>query len=669
MADRPSPRPPFQSWCRGLAGLVIVVALLDLAIGWGLGLDVFVRIRPAYPAMVPGTATCLILGGLGVIFAGLSRLGLLGPACGCAIPVIVLVNYVIPLFDLGRDGMSLGTAAASLLVSAALLARLFGDSGGPLRVAIDTFGLSVVAIPLLGYLFNAEALFANPFYTKMALHTATGFALVFIALLLLDARSGWMAVLTAPHPGGQMLRRLFPVLIVGPVLLTGLALAASRRELLSPDLRAAVLTYLMILLTGSAATYFAHLANMADRRRAASEARRRESEAARQAAELALERAQRIEALGRLVGGVAHDFNNALAVILGNVQLLQSHPEDPERDSFMTAAVDAVEQAAALTGQLLAYGRKSHLSPEPVVIDQLVTGTLGMFERLCPANIAMTCRLSAAGALVTIDPTKFQQALLNILINARDAQPEGGAIDITSRVATQDETEVPGFGITERLSPGLFVLVDVTDRGPGMTAETLQRATDPFFTTKPVGEGTGLGLSVASGFCRQSGGALTLLSPEGKGLTVRMTFPVSRRAGLGVATAGPTGRPLPRAAKSILLVDDDPQVTRVMARQLRDDGHEVAIAGTADEALARIARGPVPDLVITDVTMPGKLQGRDLSRVLRQQHPGIRILLMSGYDSPRDRGEGTTEPFLQKPINWAVLREVVAQLLSQPQHR
>ncbi|APZ55129.1 response regulator [Salipiger abyssi] len=658
-------KPDYQAWSVRLSAVCAAIALLDLILGWIAGIDFFVRLRPGYPAMVPGTAICVLLGSAGAAAKTRDgRLSAVSLACGAVIPVIVLLTYLVPAFDLGPDAMSIGTAVASLSVAACLLFGHFRHKGEFITLISATLGLSAVAIPLLGYIFNAEALFSNPIYTKMALHTAASFMLLFLALLLLIPETGWMRVVTAPERGSQMLRRLLPVLIFGPVGLTELALIASRRDMLSPDLRAAVLTYVMIALTGSAAIFFAHLANVSERLAAESDRRRRDSERARQAVELAMERGQRIESLGRLVGGVAHDFNNTLAVIVGNLELLQHDKDEKTHEVYVAEAISAANQAAQLTGQLLAYGRKSRLKPTDARIDELAREAVRMFERLCPANITIAPRFAAPQAVIHVDESGFRQALLNILINARDAQPGGGRIELSTAIERHGQEDVTGFAAQEELWPGLFAVVTVADSGPGMAPQTLGLATDPFFTTKPVGEGTGLGLSVASGFCRQSGGGLSLENAEeGTGLVVTMAFPL---AGCGAADAvSETDRSSGTAslARRVLVVEDEVQVRQVMMRQLTFDGHDVELCSSGQEALDLLQSGYRPDLVITDLAMPGPVQGGALSRMIRAEYPEIHVILMSGYESPRQKLERDSgERFLQKPINWQVLREVVASV-------
>lgn len=661
------------SW-HGNTGFVLaastgVLALLNLILGWGLGVEFFVRIWPAFPAMVPTTAIALLLGSLGLIASHKGAKPWVVRLCSVLIAADVVANYRLPLIEFERDGMSTGTALACLLVAVCLWSRTVQGLTTVARLLPKTLGLSIAIVPIIGYLYNSEALFANPVYTLMALHTAVGFTALFVAFLINDAQVGWMRVLTAPELGSQMLRKLLPFLVLVPVVLTGLALLASNMNYVSPDLRASVLAYTMILMLVAAGFYFADAVNKTEQRAAQAEKLQRESDRARQVAEVALERGQKIEALGKLVGGVAHDFNNTLSVVLGNLQLLQADPDKSAHPVYLTEAVEAVQNAAELTRQLLAYGRKSRLEPVPVSLDDLIQKTLTMFQRLCPVNITVTTRLATRELIVEVDPVNFQQALLNILINARDAQPDGGKIVISTVAQDLGREQVAGFGGSEQLFSGTFVTVTVVDNGPGMTAQELSRATEPFFTTKPVGEGTGLGLSVASGFCRQSGGGLTLSSDPGNGLTVTMAFPLSPDS--------PSQMDAPEtqhitqtetSAHRILLVDDDEKVTRVMERQLQLDGNEVQVALSAADALAIMSSGPAPDLVITDLVMPGAMQGHDLAKEIRARFPGTHVVLMSGYDSIRQRqtdGAEWNEPFLQKPVNWTLLRDVATSILSQ----
>ena len=657
-----------------LASAAIAVALAALILGWTGGIDFFVRIHPDYPAMVPETALSILLGGLGTLSLFRTGRDWLPQLCGLLIAGIVAVALLSPI-SLERlqtdDDMSIASLLGCLTVAVSLfLAPYSVRDDSILLPSLASLGLAVVTIPILGYLFNAQAMFANPIYTAMALHTAISLLCLIVALLLLQPRQGWVGIILAPEPGSQLLRRLLPLFLVGPPVLCMLTLYATHLELVSPDFRLALLAFAMIVLAGTSAIYFAHRVNLSERRTRETELSFLESERTRQATELAMVRTQKVEALGQLVGGVAHDFNNTLTVILGNLELLAEDPENKNNGSGVAEAIDAANHAAGLTRQLLAYGRKSRLEPEPHVLDDLVKSSLVMFRRICPANIAVTTRLSSPRAIAQIDSGNFQQALLNLLINARDAQPQGGRINVTSDLASVDSDHLTGFADEIRMTQGTYVTVTVADDGQGMDAATLARATEPFFTTKEAGEGSGLGLSMVSGFCHQSGGGLRIESAPGSGTTITMYFPLTGLVAPQTIPEPDLSQAPPAAGAFILVVDDEEAVTRVIARQLQGDGHQVTVAFNADQALERLAQSETPfDLVITDLVMPGPIQGHDLARRVIEAYPSTKVILSSGYESENQRQQipwAAKLPFLQKPVSRATLRRVVTETLRQP---
>lgn len=649
------------------AGLVSICVLL---LGWIAGSDALVRLMPAYPAMVPETATGIAIGAAATVSLFLKRGGPFPPVSAALILLIVGLAIVAPTRpDLFRetDAMSLATMIDFGLLAGAILQVWTGRRRGTsTRGECATAGLAVTTVPLLGYIFDASSLFGNPVYTAMALHTALCFAALFVALLLCAPQRGCVGVLLAPEHGSQLTRRILPVVTLAPVVLCAFALEATYREIVTADFRLALLATLMIASNAAAVIGFAHVTNRAERRSAAVAAALRESERARQASELATARAQKIEALGQLVGGVAHDFNNTLMVILGNLELLEEDPDPSTRKTYVSEAIDGARHAAHLTSQLLAYGRKSRLEPEIAILDDLMPDALTMFRRVCPANIDLVTDFDAGGARVRIDVDTLKQALLNLLINARDAMPDGGRITVETQRAHRDSAMVQGVQDTEMLPAGAYVSITVRDTGPGMTADVAARASEPFFTTKGVGEGTGLGLSMVAGFCRQSGGGLAISSREGHGAAVSMIFrehegePRSARVADSVT--------LPETERSILIVDDDAHITRIMTRQLAPDGHIVRTAPDAESALAILANeAERPALVITDIVMPGPLQGHELAARIRRLYPDIALILMSGYDSASRREAQKAHkdmPFLQKPIDRATLRAAVASALD-----
>lgn len=656
--------------CLTFAAILVAGGVFVLCVGWLAGYEPVVRIRDLYPAMVPETALTLVLGGIGLALIWSPNARKSSRTVGLLMIVVTASGVFAPSSTdrFGHDdGMSLATAICGILAAISLIVwdtqRV--SMWRSARIAAETLGLIVVMVSLIGYVMSAQALFDNPVFTKMAITTTAGFLMLFTGLLVSDTSFGWVQVLLAREPGSALLRRILPFVVLVPVILCAISV---HTVAMNDDavLRLSLLTFFVIVSVVMCAIFFTHHTNLSERRALNARAILLDSERARQAAELALSRSQKVEALGKLVGGVAHDFNNSLTVILGNLELISADDDRAARAAYVQEAINASNQAAHLTRQLLAYGRKSRLEALPNNIDDMAAATLGMFRRICPANIALHTDLNAPKAIVLLDGANFQQALLNILINARDAMPGGGDIYLSTRTNYLAAPSLDGYDEEHNLTSGTYVKLAVRDTGTGMDARTLARAEEPFFTTKPVGEGSGLGLSAVSGFCRQSGGGLKIESEYGVGTTVTMAFPQSSDMSDFAERKAPDASSEVTAAR-ILVVDDEPSVTRVMARQLQLDGHVVRVAQSADQALTILEVEPLPELIITDLMMPGHIQGYRLAEIIHQKYPNTRVLLMSGYESERNRTEfARTQPiaFLQKPIDRATLRVAVAKALS-----
>lgn len=649
----------------GLAVSVAIGAALVLVFGWGFDIDWLRRIAPGLPAMVPATALTLVAGGAGtaaLLLEWPSWVSLLSAAAIFTVIAFEQTVGITPAEFRGTDAMSLASALCAGLLGLSLLLR--SRRYGTASILVDTAGLVVSSIPLVGYVFGAQTLFYNPLYTLMALHTALGHVLVFVALLLTDARRGWIEVLLSEEPGSRMARRVLPVTIIVPLILALIAAEAVEREVMTIEFRLAVLTFLIIGSTVTAVIGFAYLTNLAERRSTEAEAAYLRSERQRQQTELAAARSEKVAALGKLVGGVAHDFNNTLNVILGNLELLEEDPENTYHKTYIAEAITASNHAAGLTRQLLAYGRKSQLDPETTDLETEVDTAIAMFRRVCPANISITRQFDVPGLAVRLDRAALQQAVLNVLINARDALPEGGEIHVTGRHEHLTDTAVTGYHGAEPLPDGPYATLAIEDTGEGMTPETAQKAAEPFFTTKPVGEGTGLGLSTVAGFCRQSEGGLRIDAAPGSGTLVTMVFPSASGKAAPSSSASQENGIAPDGSGGVLIVDDDQALTRVMTAQLERSGHHVRTAHDAAEALAALEAGPLPEVVLTDIVMPGEMQGHHLADRIRQRYPGIEVILMSGYASDAQRNAldaAAGLPFLQKPIDVRTLRTIVGR--------
>jgi len=383
-----------------------------------------------------------------------------------------------------------------------------------------------------------------------------------------------------------------------------------------------------------------------------------EALAERDEAEAALQRAQKLEAVGQLTGGVAHDFNNLLTVIIGAMDLMQRHPKDEaRRERMIEAAQGAARRGERLTQQLLAFSRRQALKPEPVQVDALLKDTEPLLRRAVGEAVTLVVAPAAPEAVVSLDPSQFEAAIMNLIVNARDATPSGGMIRIETLPVTLEDRQV------ESLDAGDYLCLAVHDTGAGMDADTIARAFEPFFTTKAPGRGTGLGLSQVYGFARQSGGATTVDSAPGKGSSVCMYLP-RIAVDLGAGRAGGDAAEADRGPTlKVLLVEDDAQVAELVEAMLADLGHEVARADNADAALTRLRAGEPVDLMLTDLIMPGDKSGVDLAREAVKLRPDLPIILSSGYTGEvLTAAEDTPWPLLRKPYGTDQLARIIAEV-------
>ncbi len=375
-----------------------------------------------------------------------------------------------------------------------------------------------------------------------------------------------------------------------------------------------------------------------------------------------LRQAQKMEAIGQLAGGVAHDFNNILSVILGYADLVGEGlaPADP-RASAMAEMRAAAERGAGLTRQLLAFSRKPVLQPKLLDLNRVVTRAESLLRRLIGADVALIVRLDGQAGTVRADPGQLEQVIMNLAVNARDAMPEGGRLSIETSIADLDAEE---FDDARAASPGRYAVLTVRDTGCGMDEAVLERVFEPFFTTKDAGRGTGLGLSTVYGIVTQSGGHLRVTSIPGAGTTFTIFLP---QADALDESADAPSRPAVSAVRPerILLVEDEAPVARLVERVLRDHGYQVVRTASAAEALAAVARERAFDLVLTDVVLPGQ-SGRALVDELRVNTPGLRALFMSGYteDTMARHGVGAQVEFLHKPFTVASLTRRVRDVLD-----
>jgi len=374
-------------------------------------------------------------------------------------------------------------------------------------------------------------------------------------------------------------------------------------------------------------------------------------ETKRKGIEEELRHAQRLEAMGQLTGGVAHDFNNLLTVIVGNADLLVETPDvDPETDESAWMILAAAEKAARLIQQLLAFSRRQPLTAEAFDPVERLEAFLLLLQRTLGETIQLSLTGEIGQHLALADPTQLESAVLNLCVNARDAMPEGGnvRIEIGLSELSEDEDDLP-----TAVKPGHFVSVNVIDEGTGMSEEVLDHAFEPFFTTKEVGHGSGLGLSMLFGFVRQSLGHIRLTSELGRGTAIEMLLPLATVGQVGSIAVQEQSSLRSVARERVLVVEDDPMVCDLIRLTLDELGYRAQIARSGEQALER-AVGLEIDVLLTDLVLPGPINGLALAETLREQHPGMKVLLMIGYGAEISESlDGET--VLRKPFRRAEL--------------
>jgi CheY-like chemotaxis protein len=385
-------------------------------------------------------------------------------------------------------------------------------------------------------------------------------------------------------------------------------------------------------------------------------------------ARTALQHAQKLEAVGKLTGGVAHDFNNVLQIIGGSLQLLQQHVGANDYGAKrVESALRAVERGSKLSMQLLAFARRQPLQPVAVNLRSLIRNMDELLRQAVGEMVEIRTIISDELWNTLVDPNQLESVILNLVINSRDAMEGRGALTLESHNAVLGADQV---GTHPDVRPGEYVLLAISDTGFGMTPEILEHVFEPFFTTKPEGQGTGLGLSMAYGFVKQSGGDIRVYSEPGHGTTFRIYLP--RTLGpeaiiLSASDALPEG-----GTEAILVVEDDVEVQSVVVAMLTDLGYSVYKAGDGESALRILQSGVTIDLLFTDVVMPGQLRGPELARRAKALIPGIAVLFTSGYTQEAIMQDGRLEEgvgLLSKPYNRDQLARKIRQFLpgrSQP---
>ncbi|MBK8537523.1 MAG: response regulator [Candidatus Competibacteraceae bacterium] len=386
----------------------------------------------------------------------------------------------------------------------------------------------------------------------------------------------------------------------------------------------------------------------------------------RKQSEAQLRQAQKMQAIGQLTGGIAHDFNNLLAIIMGNLELLHEQlTAQPRLHQLTQQALKAVDRGANLSRRLLAFARRQPLLAQPTDLNQRVLGMLDLMRRTLGATIQIDTILATNLEQTLIDPDQFENALLNLVINARDAMPQGGRLTLETANVQLDAD----YAAHEDVRPGSYVMLTVSDTGIGMTPAVLEHVFEPFFTTKETGKGSGLGLSMVYGLVKQSGGHITIYSEPGQGATVRLYLPPT------VSAATPAAEPLPIADSAIqgqgeiiLVVEDDADVRLFAVNALQGMGYEIQQAGEAETAIRLLERTPRIALLFTDIVLPGEMDGARLAAEAQRRYPGLRVLFTSGYTEHALIGSGQLAEgvdVLTKPYRKAELGKKLRTLLER----
>ena len=397
----------------------------------------------------------------------------------------------------------------------------------------------------------------------------------------------------------------------------------------------------------------------------------------------ALVQAQKMEAIGQLTGGIAHDFNNMLTVVIGNLTVLRDwralghaannggpnrdgvynneHHEYSEYNEYLNSALQASRRGVDLIKRLLAFSRQQPLAPQTVDIGLLVQEMAKLMRRSLPETIALTCFVGEHNLIARADPNQLDSALLNLVLNARDAMPHGGLIRIELGQVRLDGASAREQEQEQELPPGSYVSITVTDNGLGMDSATLARVFEPFFTTKDFGKGSGLGMAMVYGFVKQSGGSAKISSSPGKGTSVTLLLPGMRGDDAVLDLPETSDNLRSDTEKLVLLVEDDPDVRKIVRRQLTDLGYPVLEAENGPEAVSMIENVPDIAVVLSDIVMPGGMDGWELARFIKKNRPEIRIVLMSGYAygcSEKDN-EDPELSMLNKPFDVSLLATVL----------
>jgi signal transduction histidine kinase len=654
-----------------LAGLVLLVVSI-VFIGYITHFPLLITVAPKLQGMSVLTATgmgCIALAfGLprGAAF-GLCWAALMVAIAALASHALFARDILSPALAHAVFGMPIGQSGRTSIASAigiALLALAQHQRLLRRHLLADLLGTAALLLSgtaLLGYAYGVSELYALFLFNTMAAHTAGALFALGLATLFAQADRGWARIIASSRSGGGATRRQLAFTLLPPVA-GGVLLGSTHAGNLGPGVAMALLVVITIapliaLILHDGRTLDAldieresrdrlrqQTADDLSSRLAEQAAALNHESAERTKAEVAMYGAQRLEAVGQLTGGIAHDFNNLLMAISSNLHLTQRRLDvtHPAR-VYVENATIATQRGTKLTGQLLAFSRTQRLDMRPFELDTVVKNARELFGNALGPNIAIDVQLLAPGAWILADADQIHLAILNLALNARDAMPDGvGTFSI--------RTLVEPSPLLDAGHPG-FATIRVSDDGVGMTPEVVNRAVEPFFTTKERGRGSGLGLAQVYGVVKQCGGDLRITSAPGQGVTIDMQFPLTpARAATTPKALQQDTPPAPRVARNgpLLVIDDDDYVRIALAEMFRSAGYDVTEAENGEVGL-RMMDEIKPALAIIDFIMPG-LNGAEVARLARIKLPALPIIFVSGYADTLALDEIGNAVILRKPV-------------------
>jgi signal transduction histidine kinase/CheY-like chemotaxis protein len=715
--------PQAVTWFRPVplvAGAAVVLVGLAALAGWQFDEPHLKSLIPGRVAMNPLTAVCFVLAGLSLLLrreplSHGARSASMALAWVVALIGCVKIAELLFHADLGLDRALFRTkleayippnrmapnTALNFLCAGLALALIDVGAASERRpskcLALLPHLFSFLG--LIGYAYDVRSFYGLTSYIPMAINTVLAFLVLCTGIMLLYPHQGLTRVFTSEDLGGSQARRLFPVSVGALLLLGWLRLVGEGAALYDTHVGVSLHVFASCVLMGTVIWTSAHSMSRVDgeRRRAADalrlandglERRVQERTAELVGANTALEReglerkqvqeallkseeqlrqSQKMEAIGRLAGGVAHDFNNMLTAILGHSQLMRMRmgPENPAyRD---TEEIElAAQRAASLTRQLLAFSRQQVLEPRVLDLNTLISEIDRMLRRIIGADIDMLTAPAPSLGRVKADPGQMEQVLLNLVVNARDAMPKGGKIIVETANVDLDETYARSHSGAR---PGAYVLLAVSDTGGGIDPEVRARIFEPFFTTKEVGKGTGLGLSTVYGIVKQSGGLIDVYSEIGHGTTFKVYLPRLEGSVVEIAPR-PRSAVAARGSETVLLVEDEDLVRAVIRETLELHGYHVVEASDGNQALHALERtSRTFDLVVTDVMMP-QMSGPEFVERAARIRDRLKVLFISGYTDKAIVHHGVVGPrtaYLQKPFSPDVLAQKVREVLDGPE--